>query len=182
MSKLIIFEKGIPALITKSQDEIKTILKSLGGYFNHFKSNCDILENPNIPDYFIIYETAIVSLLKEFESKHIDIIDISPEQSNFNAYKEKFLEEHTHEDYEVRFFVRGNGLFYINLDDAVYGILCSVGDAIGVPPNVKHWFDFGDDGSFTCIRIFTNGELWHANYTNDKHAINYPTFDTFIEL
>ena len=47
----------------------------------------------------------------------------------------KFLEEHTHDDDEVRFFVEGQGLFCLHIDDKVYQVLCTRNDLISVPAN-----------------------------------------------
>ena len=38
--------------------------------------------------------------------------------------RQKFLNEHTHADFEVRFFVDGSGLFYLHVGDRVYLVLC----------------------------------------------------------
>jgi len=72
----------------------------------------------------------------------------------------EILAEHTHSDFEVRFFVDGNGLFYLHVADRVYAILCEKGDLISVPEHSTHWFDMGAKPDFKCIRFFVIPDGW----------------------
>ena len=91
--------------------------------------------------------------------------------------RDKFLHEHTHSDFEVRFFVDGEGLFYIRKNSRVYAILCNRGDLISVPANTKHWFDMGPRPYFKAVRLFTTPEGWVANFTGDKIADRFPRLE-----
>jgi 1,2-dihydroxy-3-keto-5-methylthiopentene dioxygenase len=89
----------------------------------------------------------------------------------------KFLNEHTHDDFEVRFFVDGSGLFYLHIDDKVYMVLCEQGDLISVPARTTHWFDMGVRPDFRCIRFFTVPEGWVGNFTGSDIANRFPDYD-----
>jgi 1,2-dihydroxy-3-keto-5-methylthiopentene dioxygenase len=104
----------------------------------------------------------------------VDVISLTPEHPDKDVLRQKFLNEHTHSDDEVRFFVEGEGLFYLHFDSAVYGVLCEKGDLISVPANTKHWFDMGPMPCFKCIRLFTSPDGWVANATGDDIADSYP--------
>jgi 1,2-dihydroxy-3-keto-5-methylthiopentene dioxygenase len=91
----------------------------------------------------------------------------------------KFLSEHTHSEDEVRFFVRGQGLFSMHIENNIYSIMCCGGDLISVPANTPHWFDMGEEPNFTCIRMFNNQAGWVAKYTGSDIANNYPNFHQF---
>jgi 1,2-dihydroxy-3-keto-5-methylthiopentene dioxygenase len=84
-----------------------------------------------------------------------------------------------HSDFEVRFFVEGQGLFYVHLEEKVYAILCEQGDLISVPANVTHWFDMGAEPDFKCIRLFTTEEGWVAQFTGSKISENFPTLEQY---
>ena len=90
------------------------------------------------------------------------------------AFRKKFLDEHVHSEDEVRFFVRGQGLFVIHANGRVYSVLCEKDDLISVPANTRHWFDMGPNPSFTAIRLFNNPEGWVANFTGDEIASRDP--------
>lgn len=91
-----------------------------------------------------------------------------------DALREKFLNEHTHGEDEVRFFVEGAGLFCLHIGDEVFQVLCEKNDLISVPAHTPHWFDMGSEPNFTAIRIFDNPEGWIAQFTGDDIASAYP--------
>lgn len=97
-----------------------------------------------------------------------------PEKDQF---RKKFLDEHTHGEDEVRFFVRDHGLFVIHSDDKVYSMLCEKDDLISVPANTKHWFDMGPNPTFTAIRLFNNPEGWVANFSGDEISSRFPLLE-----
>lgn len=94
-----------------------------------------------------------------------DVIRITPEHPEKQALREKFLQEHTHSEDEVRFFVAGSGTFFVPLGDKVFRLTCEAGDLMCVPANTRHWFDCGAQPDFTAIRLFTNPKGWVGNFT-----------------
>jgi 1,2-dihydroxy-3-keto-5-methylthiopentene dioxygenase len=100
-----------------------------------------------------------------------------PEHPDKEAFRQKFLAEHMHGEDEVRFFVRGQGLFIIHHGDRVYTMLCEKDDLISVPAGTKHWFDMGPNPRFTAIRLFNNPEGWVAKFTGDEIAKNFPLLE-----
>lgn len=107
-----------------------------------------------------------------------DVISLGPDDPDKQTLRQKFLDEHTHHEDEVRFFVGGSGLFSLHIDSKVYVLLCTAGDLIRVPANVKHWFDMGPNPDFTCIRLFTDPEGWVAHLTGDDIADRFPLLET----
>ena len=86
----------------------------------------------------------------------------------------KFLEEHTHKEGEVRFFVDGSGLFSLHVGDKVYEVLCEKGDLIVVPDSATHWFDMGPAPRFVAIRFFTEADGWVGHFTGSDIAKRFP--------
>ncbi len=123
-------------------------------------------------------KTQVDGLMQEYAFKSVDVVSLNPNHPDKTALRAKFLDEHTHSDFEVRFFVDGQGLFYIHTGGKVYGVLCEKGDLISVPANTPHWFDMGENPHFKCIRLFTTPEGWVAQYTGDTIASGYPQFGT----
>jgi 1,2-dihydroxy-3-keto-5-methylthiopentene dioxygenase len=103
-----------------------------------------------------------------------DVISLKPDHPDRAVLRQKFLNEHTHSEDEVRFFVAGSGLFTLHLADRVYEVLCEQGDLIGVPDGTPHWFDMGPTPSFTALRLFTNPAGWVANFTGTDIAARFP--------
>ena len=123
------------------------------------------------------YETSVAKLKSDSGFQSADVIHLHPEHEMRGELRQKFLDEHTHSDDEIRFFVDGKGLFYMHFNDEVISVMCERGDLIGVPAHTKHWFDMGPKPSFTCIRLFTTPEGWVADFTGDKIAESYPRFE-----
>lgn len=94
------------------------------------------------------------------------------------AAREKFLDEHIHDDDEVRYFVEGSGTFYLHVGDKVYGVFCEKGDLLSVPKGSTHWFDTGQcNPSFCAIRFFHDGAGWVGDFTGDPISRKFPTHD-----
>jgi 1,2-dihydroxy-3-keto-5-methylthiopentene dioxygenase len=92
----------------------------------------------------------------------------------------KFLDEHTHDEDEVRFFVEGTGCFYLHLGDEVYAVVCTAGDLMSVPAGTAHWFDMGTEPLFCAIRFFQEEDGWVAGFTGSTIAGKFPTLDELL--
>lgn len=94
-----------------------------------------------------------------------DVIALTPDHKDRITLREKFLQEHTHSEDEVRFFVHGSGTFFVPAGDLVVKLVCQAGDLLRVPANTPHWFDGGEYPDFVAIRIFTNPAGWVGHLT-----------------
>ncbi|WP_298281030.1 acireductone dioxygenase [Acidocella sp.] len=103
-----------------------------------------------------------------------DVVKLTPDHPMAGALREKFLQEHTHSEDEIRFFVAGSGHFVIHEGGKVYVALCEAGDLIRVPAGARHWFDAGRAPEFTALRVFTHTEGWVAQFTGDTISDRFP--------
>ncbi|HZB49769.1 MAG TPA: cupin domain-containing protein, partial [Mycobacteriales bacterium] len=92
----------------------------------------------------------------------------------------RFLDEHTHDEDEVRFFVEGAGCFYLHLGDKVYAVVCEAGDLMSVPAGTAHWFDMGSRPHFCAIRFFQEEDGWVAGFTGARISARMPTLDQLL--
>ena len=104
-------------------------------------------------------------------------IALTADHPQKQALRDKFLHEHTHDDFEVRFFVEGEGLFYLRVNGRVFAVYCTRGDLISVPAGMTHWFDMGAEPHLKAIRLFTTPEGWVANFTGSDIAERFPRMD-----
>jgi 1,2-dihydroxy-3-keto-5-methylthiopentene dioxygenase len=95
-----------------------------------------------------------------------DVINVSPETPGLDAMIDKFNKEHIHTEDEVRFIVKGRGLFHIHPQngDEVFSIEMTAGDWISVPAGTKHWFDFCHERTIRAIRLFQDKAGWTPHY------------------
>ncbi|MFA7594130.1 MAG: hypothetical protein WCY26_10360 [Thiohalobacteraceae bacterium] len=178
MSRLIIYAEHDAHPIETLTDgaEIGRRLGALGVRFERWEAARTLADDASQDDILAVYRTQVDALIEEYGFKSVDVVSIDPTHPDKTALRAKFLDEHIHSDFEVRFFVDGQGLFYIRADGKVYGVLCEQGDLISVPANTPHWFDMGENPHFKCIRLFTTPAGWVAQFTGDKIASRYPQF------
>ena len=180
MSQLTIFTEHDrhPIEVLNDGAEISRRLAAAGVRFERWDAAYALSDDASQDDIITAYQTQIDGLMDEYQFKSVDVVSLNPNHSDKVALRAKFLDEHTHSDFEVRFFVDGQGLFYIHTAGKVFGVLCEKGDLISVPANTPHWFDMGENPHFKCIRLFTTTEGWVAQYTGDSIASGYPQFGT----
>ena len=178
MSQLTIFSEHDrhPMEALSDGAEIGRRLAAIGVRFERWEAARALTDCASQDDVLAAYEAQVEALKAEYGFKSVDVVSLNPNHPDKAALRAKFLDEHVHADFEVRFFVDGKGLFYIHTSGKVYGVLCEKGDLISVPANTPHWFDMGENPHFKCIRLFTTPEGWVAQFTGDKIAAGYPQF------
>ena len=103
-----------------------------------------------------------------------DVINVTPDTPGLDEMLARFNKEHRHTEDEVRFIVRGRGVFHINPDDhPVFALQVESGDLINVPAGTKHWFDLCDDRVIRAIRLFLDASGWTPHYEDDGAHANY---------
>lgn len=180
MSCLTIFTETDrhPTEVLTDGAEIGRRLGALGVRFERWEAAQALSDSASPDDIIAAYQSQVDGLMQEYGFQSVDVVSLNPNHPDKAALRAKFLDEHIHSDFEVRFFVDGQGLFYIHAGGKVYGVLCEKGDLISVPANTPHWFDMGENPCFKCIRLFTTPEGWVAQYTGDAIASGYPQFGT----
>lgn len=180
MSALRVFaDDNAGDALTQSTDhsEIARALKSKGVRFERWQAGADIAAGDSQEAVIAAYKTDIDRLIEEDGYQTVDVVSLSADHPDKAAMREKFLDEHTHSEDEVRFFVDGQGLFSLHIDDSVYEVLCEKGDLISVPANTPHWFDMGPNPNFVAIRLFNNPEGWVARFTGSDIADRFSRLD-----
>ena len=149
---------------------ITQVLHGLGIRFEHWQTPVTLTAAADDEAILTAYRPAIERLQAEGGYQTVDCIHMHPQHPQKAELRAKFLNEHTHSEDEVRFFVSGDAVFYLHLGEDVYAVHCHAGDLISVPANTPHWFDMGEQPAFTAIRFFNNTEGWVARFTGDAVA------------
>jgi 1,2-dihydroxy-3-keto-5-methylthiopentene dioxygenase len=128
----------------------------------------EITDSREISEILAAYQPEIERLKAQGGFVTADVINVSPQTPNLDALLAKFSKEHTHSEDEVRFTVRGAGVFHIHPENGpVFGIQVESGDLINVPAGTRHWFDLCDDKTIRCIRLFQDPAGWAPQYVDD---------------
>lgn len=182
MSRLAIYDETGKQLGESESDHrmIADKLAGLGVRFERWKASAPLSAEAGQDEVLGAYAEDVKRLTDEYGFKSVDVVSLGPTHPQKAEMRQKFLAEHTHGDFEVRFFVDGKGLFYLHASDKVYLVLCEQGDLISVPANTTHWFDMGSRPDFKCIRFFTTGEGWVGEFTGSDIATRFPDFDEYL--
>ncbi|GAB2928180.1 1,2-dihydroxy-3-keto-5-methylthiopentene dioxygenase [Rheinheimera gaetbuli] len=177
MSQLTVFASDNPAqplLQTANSSEIQRELNNAGVRFEQWRATAPLGADSSVEQIKAAYAADIAKLQAEGGYITVDVISLSASHPDKAALRQKFLAEHTHSEDEVRFFVRGQGLFCLHIAGKVYQVLCQQNDLISVPANTPHWFDMGSEPEFSAIRLFNNVEGWVAKFTGNALASHFP--------
>lgn len=182
MTALTVYAEDQPGYGEKFADfsAIQNQLTAIGVQFERWTANCELSADADQQAIIAAYRESIDKLEQQYGFKSVDVVNLQPNHPEKAAFRQKFLAEHIHTDFEVRFFIEGRGLFYLHTDGKVYVVLCEKGDLISVPAHTKHWFDMGENPNFKCIRLFTTEDGWVAKFTGSDIALSFPTFDQYV--
>jgi 1,2-dihydroxy-3-keto-5-methylthiopentene dioxygenase len=179
MSRLTIYPEDStarPLLDTTEGEQIAAALEPIGVRFERWAASRRLPADIDDAAVMEAYRTDIERLKSECGYRSVDVVRCLPDNPQREELRLKFLDEHTHDDDEVRFFVEGAGVFYLRAAGKVYMTLCERGDLLGVPAGTRHWFDMGPAPHFTAIRLFTTPAGWVAKFTGERIARSFPSF------
>jgi 1,2-dihydroxy-3-keto-5-methylthiopentene dioxygenase len=112
-----------------------------------------------------LYRTSVDTLKTERGYIQEDIIELAPSTPNLEAICAKFVDEHHHDEDEVRFVLEGEGIFDIRSeDDRWMRIVVQPGDLIVVPAGRHHRFLLTDAKHIRCVRLFRDTSGWVPHY------------------
>lgn len=180
MSRLRVYDDHAPhAVLRESSDhgEIARELAAIGVAFEQWEADQPVRAGDAPEAIMQAYRSDIDRLVAAHGFNSIDVVSIAPDNPQRETMRGKFLDEHTHAEPEVRFFVDGSGMFTLHVADKVYEIVCEQGDLIHVPADTRHWFDMGPEPSFVSIRFFTNPDGWVGHFTGTDIAQRFPRYE-----
>ncbi|WPF88577.1 cupin [Cyanobacterium aponinum AL20118] len=179
MTALKIFLDNQPSIPIFDSDSILAVdrvskithkLEEVGVRFQQWQTIENLTSGASQEEVLKAYQQEVKQLMDEEGYLTVDVVSLTSDHPQKAEFRQKFLDEHTHSEDEVRFFVDGKGLFSLHIDNQVFEVLCTRGDLISVPANTRHWFDMGENPYFTAIRFFNNPEGWVANFTGSDIA------------
>ena len=154
--------------------EIREFLKPFGIMYEKWDVEGRVGPEATNEEILDAYAPEIERLKEQGGFVTADVINVTPETPGLDGMLAKFNKEHTHSEDEVRFTIKGSGLFHIHPDNAsVFAIQVESGDLISVPTGTQHWFDLCDDRTIRCIRLFEDTSGWTPHYVDNPVHANY---------
>ena len=147
-------------------DEVRAFLAAAGIEYERWEPRPGVPEEAPAEEILRAYAPEIDLLKARGGYATADVIDVTAATPNLDAMLAKFSREHWHDDDEVRYIVRGHGLFHIRpREGAVFALEVVPGDLIRVPRGTWHWFDLCADRNVRAIRLFVDPAGWAPHYT-----------------
>ena len=151
------------------QGEVTRYLAKLGIDYERWPGAQRVAADASADEVLSAYAPEIEQLKARGGYVTADVIDVTAQTPGLEAMLAKFTSEHFHDEDEVRFIIRGRGLFHIHPRDGggpVIAIEVEAGDLIRVPKGTWHWFDLCADRNIRAIRLFQDKAGWTPHYTN----------------
>src|SRR5215472_16695621 len=99
----------------RAKEEMTQHLASIGIDYEYWDPTRAVEDDASSEEILMLYRKQIDSLKKRGGYVTADVIDVSPETPHLETMLAKFRREHWHNEDEVRFIIRGRGLFHIHL-------------------------------------------------------------------
>ena len=160
---------SIPAkqIRTSEINEVRSIATGIGIDYERWENLHEISADASDQEILDGFSDEIKSLVERGCYVTADVINVVPTTPGLGEMLAKFNKEHWHDDDEVRFIVKGRGLFHIAPEGGdVVAIEMEAGDLIRVPAGTLHWFDLCGEQTIRAIRLFKDMSGWTPRYTD----------------
>jgi 1,2-dihydroxy-3-keto-5-methylthiopentene dioxygenase len=149
------------------EGEVRAVLAGVGIAYERWQPAHPVPEGATADEVLAAYASEIDRLKASGGYVTADVIDVTDQTPNLDAMLARFAREHWHDEDEVRFILRGRGIFHIHAKEGpVLAIEVGPGDLIRVPRGTHHWFDLCADRNIRAIRLFQDVSGWTPQYTD----------------
>ena len=153
---------------------IKDRLSEIGIDYERWDNIREVSADASDEEILAAYSDEIEKLKTSGGYVTADVINVMPTTPGLDEMLNKFNKEHWHDEDEVRFIVKGHGLFHIAVPGHdIVSIEMEAGDLIRVPRGTLHWFDLCGDRTVRAIRLFQDASGWTPHYSESGVDIDY---------
>ena len=157
-----------------SAHEIEKYLSSIGIDYARWEDLESVSDDATDQEILEAYSKEIDELKAKGGYVTADVINVIPTTSGLDEMLAKFNREHWHDEDEVRFIVKGRGIFHIAPENGdVVSIEMEPGDLIRVPKGTRHWFNLCGDRTVRAIRLFQDKSGWTPHYNESGMDAEY---------
>ena len=153
---------------------VRDHLASVGIGYERWQPTHEVADDAPADEILAAYAVEIDRLKASGGYVTADVIDVSPSTPGLDEMLAKFSREHWHDEDEVRFIIRGHGLFHISPEGGpLTAIEVEPGDLLSVPRGIRHWFGLCADRQIRAIRLFQEQAGWVPHYTGSGAESRY---------
>lgn len=131
-------------------------------------------------DTLSLYQTRIDQIKHELGLKHADLVSVEGAQQSSISLRDKQLSEHVHDEDEVRFFLAGEALLFVNVQSGIHVLHCIPGDFVLIPKGLRHWLDMGPNPALQYVRWFSARSALANRLTGNYIAESTPRWEALM--
>ena len=155
-------------------DAIRDTLREIDIDYSRWENLKHVSADATDDEILAAYASEIEELKAKGGYVTADVINVVPTTPGLDDMLAKFNREHWHDEDEVRFIVKGHGLFHIApANGEVVSVEMEAGDMIRVPRGTRHWFNLCGDRTVRAIRLFQDTSGWTPHYTESGVDADY---------
>ena len=131
MTRLTVFDLDQPVRRLSDTEDALSIERTLGAIgirYERWTAPATLAADASEVLVLRTYQAEVDRLKLECGYQAADVVRLRRGVENAAALRAKFLDEHIHDEDEVRFFVEGRGAFYLRSDRGVHRVICERGD------------------------------------------------------
>lgn len=153
---------------------VAAYLRSIGIVYERWPVGDRVNPDASNEDILKAYAPEVDALKQRGGYVTADVINVTSQVPGLEEMLARFSKEHTHSEDEVRFIVKGSGVFHIHPPGGpVVAVQTDAGDLISLPAGTRHWFDLCADRAIRAIRLFKDKSGWSPLYVDDGVHAGY---------
>lgn len=156
---------------------IRRELAAVGIGFEQWRTPQDLTPGLAPDEVIAAFQDEIKQLATQGQPQSVDVISVHKDDPSQQDARHALLNEYTNQDDLIHFFVAGEGLFGLHIDDKVYEVHCHKGDLLRIPANTPHWFDMGETPALISIRLFSRPQGHQPDYTGNSISQRFNRLD-----
>ncbi|MBO0495448.1 acireductone dioxygenase [Pseudomonas sp. Marseille-Q1929] len=160
-----------PNKVLTHLDDIVATLAEHGVRFERWQPS-PIEKGASAADMIAAYQVQIDSLGYD----NVDVFSVTGADLQKDHARAQLLKERRYSEDHARFFIAGQGLIALHVEDYVYAVRCEKNDVLLIPAGLPHWIDIGENPHFVTLHLF-NTATGDAALTDDVIALGFPGLD-----
>ncbi len=160
-----------PNKVLTHLDDIVATLAEHGVRFERWQPS-PIEKGASDADMIAAYQAQIDSL----GYAKVEVFSVTSAHPQKDQVRAQLLKERRFSEDHTRFFIAGQGLIALHVEDYVYAVRCEKNDVLLIPAGLSHWIDIGENPHFVMLHLFNTAEGETA-LTDDEIALRFPGLD-----
>lgn len=180
MSSLFVYHVAstqVPDKVLNHLEDIASTLAEQGVVLERWDGAATIKPGASREEVVNACRASLDTLMTERGYARLEVVSVDSNQAPIDEVHSALLDEHVHDQDELRLFAAGRGLLHLHIGDYVYALLCERNDLVAVPAGTRQWFDMGERPYLLAIRLFKGTDGGQAKMTGDPISGQFQRLD-----